>query len=433
MFSTKKPAKICFTTAIAALFLVSLRGPASERRGDLSLLMEPDGTGVWRHLMGEFQKANPGLSVRLVEGPPATNTREDMYSTAFLSGEAGYDIVYCDVIWVPKFAAAGWLRDLSGRLSAEDRADFLPVDLQAGSYRGRLYRIPAFADAGLLYYRKDLVGEPPETFQDLMAISLEMKNRDRWGFLWQGKQYEGLVTVYLEVLWGYGGDWIDAASRRVLLESPEAVQALEFLKSTLGTISPPGVTTYIEEDTRNLFQNGHAVFLRNWPYVLTLMRQSQAPIAAQTAFVPMVHAPGKSSAATLGGWGFAISQFCPDPEGAWKLVEFLTRKEQLDAVRRRMGRIPSRRSLIPREFLPILSRARMRPPIPEYAPASDILQRWLSAALIGRVSPEEAVREAARETRLLLGEKRGGEAGLGQGQDALAGSGPAKRFAPKEQ
>jgi multiple sugar transport system substrate-binding protein len=84
-------------------------------------------------------------------------------------------------------------------------------------------------------------------------------------------------------------------------------------------------------------------------------------------------------------------------------VEFLTRPEQLLQVRARFGRIPARKSLVPPEFAPILESARMRPPIPEYAQASDILQRWLSAALTGRADPEEALRQAARETRALLG------------------------------
>jgi multiple sugar transport system substrate-binding protein len=120
-----------------------------------------------------------------------------------------------------------------------------------------------------------------------------------------------------------------------------------------------------------------------------------------------VHAPGKASAATLGGWGFAVSRYSKDPERAWQFIEFLTRPAQLLQVQQRQGRIPSRRSMIPAEFLPILASARMRPPIPEYAQASDILQRWLSGALTGRVSPEHAVDEITRETRLLLkGERR---------------------------
>jgi multiple sugar transport system substrate-binding protein len=299
--------------------------------------MEPDGTGVWRDLIGQFHDLHPDIRVRLVEGPPATNTREDLYSTSFLSGEAGYDIVYADVVWVPKFAAAGWLLDLTDRISPEDLQDYLPVDIRAGSYKGRIYRNPGFTDAGLLYYRRDLVPAPPETFEDLLTLSRSLQTPDRWGFLWQGKQYEGLVTAYLEVLWGFGGDWIDADTREVRIDSPEAIRAIEFLRQTIGTISPPGVTTYIEEDTRN-----------------------------------------------------------------WKFVEFVTRPERLRMVQERMGRIPSRRSMIPPDFLPILTSARPRPPIPEYAQASDILQRWLSSSLTGATPPADAVRHIARETRLLL-------------------------------
>jgi multiple sugar transport system substrate-binding protein len=364
--------------------------------------MEPDGTGIWGKLVSEFNERETDVRVRIVEGPPATNAREDLYSTSFLSGEASFDIVYCDVIWVAKFAAAGWLRDLSPRLSQEDREDFLATELKAGSYKGRLYRMPAFTDAGLLYYRKDLVPVPPRTFDELTAQAREHQTKERWGFLWQGKQYEGLITVFLEILWGFGGEWIEQETRQTRIDGPEALEALKFLKGTIGTISPPGVTGYIEEDTRLLFQSGRAVFLRNWPYVWTLMRRSDAPVADKVSYTTMVHAPGKPGAATLGGWGFAISNYCPSPEKAWKFVEFVTRREQLVRVQQEMGRIPSRKSLLPAEFSPIAEKARMRPAIPEYAQASDILQRWISAALTGRVACDEALREAARETRNLL-------------------------------
>ena len=387
---------------VTGVFALSLRGPGRDN-ADLSMLMEPDGAGVWSELIDDFHAQYPGLRVDLIEGPPATNTREDMYTTSFLSGAAGYDIVYCDVIWVPKFAAAGWLLDLTDRLSPADTMDFLPVDLRAGSYQDRLYRIPAFTDAGILYYRKDLVSQPPATFDELMRLGNEFKSADRSGFLWQGKQFEGLVTVYLEVLWGFGGDWIDATTHEVLLDRPEAIRALEFLKSTIGTISPHAVTTYVEEDTRNLFQNGRSVFLRNWPYVWTLLNESPLRREDRVGMSPVVHARGYKSAATLGGWGFGISRFTGNPDAAWQLVEFLTRPEQLMKVQTRLGRIPARKSLVPPEFQPILESARMRPPIPEYAPASDILQRWLSGALTGRTSPEEALKNAARETRALLG------------------------------
>jgi len=188
----------------------------------------------------------------------------------------------------------------------------------------------------------------------------------------------------------------------VHLDEQEAIQALTFLVDLIGNESPPGVTTHTEEDTRNLFQSGHAVFLRNWLYVWRLADQGGAIKKDQVGFTAMVHEPNRKSAATLGGWGFAISRFTKNPEAAWRLVEFLARSDSLAQVQQRVGLIPARKSQVPAEFLPILLNARPRPAIPEYAQASDILQRSLSAALTGRVSPDEALREAARQTRLLL-------------------------------
>jgi multiple sugar transport system substrate-binding protein len=397
----RKLVKISTLILLVVLVGLSFRRPATRARS-LSILMEPDGAGVWRALFDEFQRKNPDIAVEFVEGPPATNTREDMYSTAFLAGSGGFDVVYSDVIWIPKFAAAGWLLDLTERLARADREDFLPADLAGGTYKQRLYRIPAFTDAGLLYYRKDLVPTAPSTFDQLRAYAEQQKDSDRWGFVWQGKQYEGLVTFFLEVLWGHGGEWIDADTLTVHLDEPEAVRALTFMVDLIGNVSPPGVTTYIEEDTRNLFQNGHSVFLRNWLYVWRLIDESNGLKRDQVAFAPMVHEPNRKSAASLGGWGFAISRYTKDPEQAWRLVEFMTHSESLAQVQRRVGRVPARKSQVPPEFLPILLNARPRPPIPEYAQASDILQRWLSAALTKRVAPGNALSEAARQTRLLL-------------------------------
>jgi multiple sugar transport system substrate-binding protein len=401
MFSTTTPAKILGLLAISALLGASFALPRSARYTELTVLMEPDGTGVWRGIIAGFNNAHPQTPVRLVEGPPSTDTREDMYSTAFLAGSGGYDIVYCDVVWVPKFAVAGWLLDLTDRLPAADRDDFLPADLDGGSYNGRLYRIPAFTDAGLLYYRSDLV-RAPDTFDDLVRDAANSQTVDRTGYLWQGKQYEGLVTNYLEVLWGFGGDWI-SSDRRVLLESPEAVQALRFLQSSIGTISPRGVVTYAEEETRNLFQSGHSVFMRNWFYVWPLLGREGSEVQGKAAFVPMIRASAGKHAATLGGWGFAVSRFASNPDAGWEFVQFATRPEQLIQLYSKAGRIPARKSLVPREFQDIVRNATQRPRIPEYAKVSDILQRWLSAALAGIVSPEEAIRNAARETRVVLG------------------------------
>ena len=296
-------------------------------------------------------------------------------------------------------------------------------DVNGGRYNGQLYRIPFRSDAGMLYYRQDLLAEagyqPPQTTQELMAISQDLQDRDvvEWGYVWQGKQYEGLAAMFVEILHGFGGFWIDPATKDVGLDREGAIAAIEFLRDTIDSgVSPGGVTTYQEEETRRFFQNGTTLFLRNWPYVWRFANEEGSAIAGKVAIKPMVAAPGESSGATQGGWGLGMVKTTKHPDEAWRVIEFITS----EAAQRRFvletGYVPSRRSLfndakIVTEYghypqlLQVQESAVLRPPIAQYAQASDILQRYLSAALTERMSPQEAMQAAADETRRLLGTK----------------------------
>lgn len=390
----------------------------TQQRVTITVLLQALEAVQWKSLIQEFEAKNPDIRINAIEGPTATNLLEDLYTSAFLLGNSPYDLVYMDVVWAPKFAAAGWLMDLSGRISQAELAKFLTGDVNGGRYQGKLYRIPLRSDAGMLYYRKDLLEQggyqPPETFDQLMQISqaLQKQKLTTWGYLWQGKQYEGAAAMFVEVLKGYGGFWVNPKTLEVGLDKPQALQAVEFLRSTIGKgISPPGVTTYGEDETRLLFQNGEALFLRNWPYVVGLAAKS--PIQGKFGIKPMVHAAGASSGACLGGWGLGISQTTKHPNEAWRVIQFFASESAQRKFILATGYVPSRRSLFkdPKivakyshypKLLEVIEKSVLRPPIPQYAQASDILQRYLSAALTGRMDPQKAMKAAADETRNLL-------------------------------
>ena len=389
----------------------------------IKVLMQALEAAQWEPLEAAFEAQNPDIDLEIVEGPNATNLVEDLYTSSFLLGDSPYDLVYMDIVWTPKFAAAGWLADLSDRISEEELGQFLAGDVNGGRYNGQLYRIPFRSDAGMLYYRQDLLAEagyqPPQTTQELMAISQDLQDRDvvEWGYVWQGKQYEGLAAMFVEILHGFGGFWIDPATKDVGLDGEGAIAAIEFLRDTIDSgVSPGGVTTYQEEETRRFFQNGTTLFLRNWPYVWRFANEEGSLIAGKVAIKPMVAAPGESSGATQGGWGLGMVKTTQHPDEAWRVIEFITS----EAAQRRFvletGYVPSRRSLfndakIVTEYghypqlLQVQESAVLRPPIAQYAQASDILQRYLSAALTERMSPQEAMQAAADETRRLLGTK----------------------------
>lgn len=380
----------------------------------LRMLVQADATGAWAEVFSGFEKENPGIRVQAIEGPAATNTREDLYVTAFLSGGQVYDVVLADTVWIPKFAAAGWLVDLTDKWPAAQWSRFLSGALEGSKFRERIYRVPTQMDGGMLYYRSDLLeaaGEvPPRTFDDLRRIAEKLQDPAKlWGYVWQGRQYEGLVCNFLEVLRGYGGTWIADDGTTVGLDQPAARSALQFLVDTVGTISPPGVTTYSEEESRQLFQSGRAVFLRNWPYVYPLADKPDSPIRGKVGVVPLPAQTRSQSSSTLGGWGLAIAKTSPYPEAAWKLLQYCARIPVAEILYRKAGVNPALQEFyetsgdpMVRDLYRILQQTVPRPVVPQYAQASDILQRYLSSALTRRLTAEEALEGATRETRLLL-------------------------------
>lgn len=407
-----------FTTCLLGSLLVAVS--AISQPVVLTFLMNAPEVEPLKPVIQEFEQQNPGIRLNMVEGPLASNLIEDLNTSAFLLGDSPYDLVNLDVTWTSKFTAAGWLKDLSGLISEAELASFLPADVNGGRYNGKLYRLPWRTDAGMLYYRKDLLEQaglqPPETFADLVqaATVLQKKKAVQWGYVWQGRQYEGVVAMFMEVLQGNNGFWINSETKEVGLDQPEAIAALQFLVNTIQQgISPSGVITYQEDEPRRLFQSGNTLLMRNWPYAWTLLNAEDSPVRGKVGIKPMIHAPSFDSAACLGGWGWGISSTTKHPQEAWKAVQFLTSEATQRQVVLKTGYLPSRRALyndpqILKKYsffplmLQVLDNAVLRPPVAQYAQTSDILQRYLSAALSGRMSSQAAMKAAAIETRSLL-------------------------------
>ncbi|WP_331281816.1 ABC transporter substrate-binding protein [Planktothrix serta] len=397
---------------------LTLKPAFSQQPVTVKVLVQALESTQWEPMIKSFHQTHPKIRLEVVKAPNNTNLVEDLYTSAYLLGDSPYDLAYMDVVWVQKFAAAGWLENLTEKVESEELNAYIQGDVEGGKYQDKLYRMPFRTDVGMLYYRKDLLQKaglkPPKTFEDLINISktIQDQNLAKWGYVWQGKQYEGLAAMFTEILQGYGGFWVNPQTQAIGLDAPESIEAVKFLRQTIKeAISPPGVTTYGEEETRRLFESGNTLFLRNWPYVYALA--SNSSIAGNYALQPMVHLPGKQSGACLGGWGFGISKSSKHQQEAWQVIEYFNQPAIQRQYFLETGYVPSRKSLFTDDilvnqynYLPALlqgaENAVLRPPIPQYAQASDILQRYLSAALTGSKTPEQAMKAAADETRTLL-------------------------------
>ncbi|HWR20320.1 MAG TPA: ABC transporter substrate-binding protein, partial [Verrucomicrobiae bacterium] len=259
-------------------------------------------------LIETFELQNPGVKVVEEILPTSTDQQHQFYVTALEGGSATFDVFALDVIWIQEFARAGWLLDLTPKLGADRLAGFLPGPVEAATYNDRIHAVPWFANAGILYFRKDLLSKyefaPPRTFMELARqarIILEgEQDPDLRGFVWQGKQYEGLICVALEFIHGNGGSVLEG--HRSALRDKKAVEALQFMHDLIAVnkVSPPLVTSADEETTRHLFGAGRAIFMRNWPYALALYEQEGSQVEGRVGIAPLPSFEGYPSAPTLG-------------------------------------------------------------------------------------------------------------------------------------
>ena len=302
-----------------------------------------EGTLVQKQLK-RFMQLNPGIRVELQRTPDDANQRHQLY-VQWLNARVGNpSILQLDVVWTPEFAAAGWVLPLDPY--GPPRSEFFPATVIANTWAGKLYALPWFADVGLLYRRTDLVPNEPKTLEEMVAqaqAAMAKRGGPRYGIVSQGARYEGLITGFVEYLGAFGGRIIDDKGE-VVVNRPEAVRALEFMRDELYKthVAPLDVLTWHEEEARFAFQNGNAVFMRNWPYPVAAMSDtSQSKVAGKFTVSPMPAsgtAPNGHSTAALGGAQLAINAYTDHP-GRSLQADRLSHRAGPDA-RARAGREP---------------------------------------------------------------------------------------------
>ncbi len=380
-----------------------------------------DPTGRHQALIEEFQRLHPGVKVKLLEMPESSTAQHDAYVTYLAAGDKSIDVYSIDIIWPAEFARAGWLLPLDDALAQPEREDFLPGPLAGCTYRDTLWAMPWFTDAGMLYYRSDLLKKNrlkvPDTWEELLKqASFLSKKYDIAGYVWQGQQYEGLVCNFLEVLWSCGGELFDD-NGQPLLASREALKAAGIVKEMFNIkASTLGVLTYKEEESRQLFTSGQAVFMRNWPYAWALSQDTAkgSAVAGKVGMAPLPACRGEVSSSCLGGWNLAVSRFSRNPGLAKELVLFLTSYDSQKDFALKGGRLPTRKSVYHdpevlklnphyKDFYNSFVTARPRPVRPDYPKISDILQIGLHRIFTGQVPEDEGLLSLQEELKKATG------------------------------
>jgi trehalose/maltose transport system substrate-binding protein len=277
-------------------------------------------------------------TVELMSVPQDAGQQLAQFQQLLAAGSSDVDVIRADVVW-PGLLANHFV-DLKPYFPDDVLAQHFQPIVKNNTVNGKLLFIPWFTDAGLLYYRKDLLEkygqQPPTTWQELaasakvvMAGEKKAGNTKLTGLVFQGKAYEGLTCNALEWIDSFMGGTIVDSSGQVTVNNPKAVEAIDFFAGLVGNVVPKGVLNYQEEEARNTFQAGNAVFMRNWPYAWALVTGKDSPVAGKVAVMALPKGgPDGKSTGTLGGWQLGVAKYSKHEKLAVDLVKYLTGPEE---------------------------------------------------------------------------------------------------------
>ncbi|MEU2721822.1 ABC transporter substrate-binding protein [Streptomyces smyrnaeus] len=389
---------------------------SGEGRGPLTLVTGGDLTGYLRGVLRDWNRERPAEKVTLVELPEAADEVRAQLATSLRSGSDRYDVLNIDVAWTSEFAAAGWTAPLDSDRFPIKR--FLSPVVDTATFGGRLHALPYVTNAGLLYYRKDILdreGEaPPRTWAELERLAKTVAPKYGLdGYAGQFLPYEGLTVNAVEAVQSAGGTFLADEGARVTVDSRAARVGIGFLARGVreGWI-PKEALTYKEEESRRAFQDGKLLFLRNWPYVHGTASGSDSKVAGKFGVVPLP-GPDGPAAGVLGGSNLAVNARSRHKESAADLLAYLTSER----VQRRVlteGALPPVRADIYTDpalvrrypYLPTLREsvlaAQPRPKSPRYEQVNLAVQAVVYDALAQWVTPKQAVARLTRELEAIV-------------------------------
>lgn len=290
-------------------------------------------------LLDSYMELCPNVTAHALQPPDLVNDRFGFYSSSLGMGSSAVDIYQIDVIW-PGLLAEHFV-DFYNYVDpdSETITQHFPQTIENNTVNGKLVGLPWFTDAGLLYYRTDLLEkyglDVPTTWDELEVAAQTIQDGERaegnsqfWGFIWQGNLGEAITISALEWQASHGGGTILSPDGEIQVYNDETIAALERAASWIDTISPPTVMGHGAGASLPIWQGGNAAFMRNWPFAYSL---SNDPNSSQVAgLFDIAQLPGvepELRTGVLGGWQLAVSRYSDNPEAAVMLALYMTGKE----------------------------------------------------------------------------------------------------------
>jgi trehalose/maltose transport system substrate-binding protein len=384
-------------------------GSMEGAKGEIKYCQGKDTTGETKAWGKQFNKKykSQGLSVKIIEFPASADEQRTQFVQRQEAKSDDCDVFRSDVIWTAEFASQGWLYDLTPYIE-DRRDDFIQPSIDTATYEGKIWGVPHYTNAALLYYRTDKIDKAPATWQEVYQQAA-----DKGQIVFQGAAYEGLTCDWLEIAYAAGGEVLSEDGKKAVIDSPENVAATKLMADAVKNgAAPKAVSTYMEPESLTAWQTGKPAMMRNWPYAYGLSQDTDK-LKGKFDVAPLPEFEGAGSAAILGGGNNVISVYTKNPGGALAVVDFLAQQEwqtQLTADFSQASPLkgtydqPEVKKAIPfsDDLRQALEQARPRPVSPVYPQISQAIYKNVNQALTGQKSPEDAMKQAQSDIEKAL-------------------------------
>jgi multiple sugar transport system substrate-binding protein len=412
---------------LAILFVVGTAGcaPAQQPTGPVTIhVLTMDQAGLKPaeidQIVKDFEAKNPDIKVNMEY--LGYDYVHDKITTGMAAKPPAYDAAMIDVIWPDEFIKAGYLLDVTSRVTPEMKSGMFPASWNGVTRNGKVYGMPWLMDVKYFMYNKDMlqkagITNPPKTWEELVdqAKTIKSKGVAEFPIIWSWNQKEGVVCDYAVLLYGNGGSFVDANGKPAF-NNDKGVQALAWMKQTIDDgLSNPSSVSSDENAVEANFLAGKSAFAVNWLFQYADSNdKTKSQIVGQAAFAPMPvfkagADAGVKGSSVDGSSSFAIMATTPYPDQTWKFLTYLASNEvqmkysaemlpvwqtdfQGDALKTLEGATPTNPVTVP-AFLAQFPFANERPTVPYYNEASAALQLAIQEALTGVKTPQQALDE----------------------------------------
>lgn len=376
----------------------------------------PTSTDVRKTLIAAFEKADPGITVNLEQAPSDTDAFRSSLETQIAGGSSSFDVYNGDVTWPAQFGKAGLAQPLGSYIPDSFWSQFSPGLVSSLTYQGKVMAVPIFTDNAFLFYRKDLLAKAhlpvPTTWQQLEsdAETLQKDHLVKYGFAAQFDAYEGLTCDWTEFAADAGAASVNPAGTESTIDSPQAVQALDYMRGLITSgVAPSATTTFQEQQSESLFTSGQVAFLRNWTYAYADSNGSGSKVAGDVGITNLPTFAGQSGPgySVTGGWNLYLNPHSKDTPAAVAFMKWMGGTQAQTIIAEQGGEIPTVASVLhdpavqaSNPAFPIAAKNKLnaRPSfVAGYSKVSEAIYTNVNAALTGSVSPQSALSAAGQQ------------------------------------